>query len=818
MKISLKWINELIEIQDYFKKPEALGDLLTQAGLELETIENKAKDLNNVVVGLILEKEKHPNADKLTLCKVTTGHGVIHQIVCGAKNHNSGDRVVVALPGAILPGNFQIKNSVIRGVESSGMLCSETELGIAEKSEGILILPETAAIGDEFAKFYGLDDIVFEIKVTPNRADVLSHFGLARELSCLLNRPLKNQTIKTDSWISDSTKKKIQLQVEDSELCPRYTGIYIDNIKVSSSPDWLKRKLETLGIKTINNVVDCTNYILQELGQPLHAFDADKIVENQIVVGLSKAGEKFITLDGTELNLVGDELAIKDGRGHAMCLAGLIGGKNSGVSDGTKAIFLESAYFASHIVRKASRALGVETESGYRFSRGVDPQLCDLALKKAAMMIQDIAGGRIFSEPYDIYPKPIQRSKVVISIEVVCQRLGYQVKNEDFSQWMVRLGCHVEKVQSGVFEITPPIFRFDIEHEMDLVEEYARLNGYEHIPESLPALVSKPSQHDGLYGPMLQTSTLLKGLSFNEAFNYSFVSSAKQQKFFGELNKMKAVGIECGESVVTLINPLTEDLNVMRSCLAFGLFENALGNLKYSQDNGRLYELGKTFYKNQSEQYKEKNNLALIEWGQDLSVWGHSKEPIVIRLKGAIESLLEGLGVLRYEWDQDQSTWSSAPDFLHPFQGACLKINNKSVGYVASVNPGLLEDEKIRVPMAIAEIEWDVLLSVIKKTSRVHDISRFPVMERDLALVVPAQQSIGEIVKLIRKEVKDILLDVRPFDIYEGDRLPKGQKSIALRMRYQSKVSALTEDEIGLAQNRIIEKLAKDLSIHLRTS
>lgn len=819
MKISLKWLNELIAIDDYIKKPEPLADILTKAGLEIEAIENKAKNFEQVVVGLILEKDKHPNADKLSLCRVTTGNGVVHQIVCGAKNHKAGDRVVVALPGAVLPGNFAIQKSVIRSVESYGMLCSLKELGLAGDAEGLLILPESATVGKDFAEYYGQDDVVFEIKVTPNRADVLSHFGLARELSCLLSRPLKEIKINEAHFQKEkSTKKEIALVVEDSSLAPRYTGAYIADVKIQKSPDWLVKRLDAVGINSINNVVDVTNYILQELGQPLHAFDANEIVDRKLIVGHPRQGEKFVTLDGTELKLSGEELSIKNAKNETMCLAGLIGGKNSGVKETTQNIFLESAYFLSHSVRKSSRTLGVETESGYRFARGVDPELTLFALRRAADLIHQVAGGEVYTDFYDVYPSPIRREPIQITIETISDRLGYEATAPVFENWMSRLGCKIEKIKEGQYRVIPPTFRFDMEHEMDLVEEYARLQGYDLIPESLPSLSYRPIPHDSKYSQTVQITQTLNGVGFDEAFNYSFVGKKDEDAFFGDVEKLNSLGLRASTDRVGLKNPLSEDLNVMRSSLSFGLVRNAINNIRYGNNQGSLFEVGKTFCKNQQGGIVEKNSLGLVIWGQDHTNWagaGHS--PIIFKIKEAIQILAKSFGIKAYSWEQQAEKLSGIPTCFHPYQTAVLVVEGKKCGFISSLSPLVLENEKIREPMCVAEIDLEVFLPTAARPTRIKDISRFPVVDRDLALVMKKSQSVGDVLKTVRKVVGSTLFDLEIFDVYEGDKLPFGQKSIALRIRYQDPNAVLTDTAVQGFQDQILKSLNGDLGISLRT-
>jgi phenylalanyl-tRNA synthetase beta chain len=818
MKISLKWLNELIAIDEYIKKPEPLAEILTKAGLEIEGIENKAKNFENVVVGLILEKDKHPNADKLSLCRVTTGNGVVHQIVCGAKNHKTGDRVVVALPGAVLPGNFAIQKSVIRSVESYGMLCSLKELGLAGDADGLLILPETATVGKDFAEYYGQDDVVFEIKVTPNRADVLSHFGLARELSCLLSRPLKEIKIDEAHFLKDkSTKKEIALSVEDAALCPRYTGAFIANVKVQKSPDWLVKRLESVGINSINNIVDITNYILQELGQPLHAFDADEILDRKILVGHPEKGAKFTTLDGTELKLSGEELAIKNAKNETLCLAGLIGGKNSGVKDSTKNIFLESAYFISHSVRKSSRTLGVETESGYRFARGVDPEMSMFALKRAADLIHQMGSGEVYTDFYDIYPSPIRREPISIAIDTITDRMGYEANPGLFENWMTRLGCKTEKIKEKNYTVTPPTFRFDMEHEMDLVEEYARLQGYDQIPESLPSLSYRPLPHDSRYLQMSQITQVLTGIGFDEAFNYSFVGKKDEDAFFGDVDKLNTLGLRASSDRVTLRNPLNEDLNVMRSSISYGLVKNAINNLKYGNNRGALYEVGKTFSKSDAG-IVEKSSLGLIIWGQEHSNWTQGDgSPIIFQAKEAIQVLAKSFGLKAYTWEQKLDKLTAIPTCFHPYQTAVLVVEGKKCGFISSLSPLVLENEKIREPICVAELDLEVFLPQSARPTRIKDVSRFPVVDRDLALVMKKSQQVGDVLKVIRKVVGPSLFDLEIFDVYQGEKLPVGQKSIALRIRYQDPNAVLADTAVQTFQDQILKSLNEELQISLRS-
>ncbi|MDX9732462.1 MAG: phenylalanine--tRNA ligase subunit beta, partial [Bdellovibrionales bacterium] len=418
MKLSLRWLNDFVDVQEFMKTPDELARILTNAGLEVESIEDQAKPFQNVVVGHILEKGQHPNADRLSLCQVSTGDGVVHQIVCGAQNHKQGDRVVVALPGAVLPGNFAIKHSKIRGVESGGMLCSEKELGLlaeGEDSPGIVILPEDAPIGRGFAVYRGLDDVIMELKVTPNRADCLSHYGLALEVGCLLGREVKKPRAEFTPGAWDGA---VSVAIQAADLGPRYAGRHVRGVKVGPSPEWLRLRLESVGMKSINNVVDVTNYVMMEMGQPLHAFDIREIKGGAISVDRARAGEAFTTLDGSELKLDGTELTIRDSE-RAVALAGVIGGKNSGVVDSTTEVFIESAYFAPGAVRRTMRKFGLDTDSGYRFARGVNPETTADVLDRATSLMIEVAGGEASKERVDIYPTPLERPEITVSISTV---------------------------------------------------------------------------------------------------------------------------------------------------------------------------------------------------------------------------------------------------------------------------------------------------------------------------------------------------------------------------------------------------------------
>lgn len=808
MKISLKWINEFVDIKEYLNNTQVLSDILTKAGLEVEEVQDKAKDFQNVVVGYIKLKDKHPNADKLSLCQVEIGNGEVTQIVCGAQNHKTGDKVVVALPGAVLPGNFAIKKSKIRDVESLGMLCSFKELGMADTSDGIIILPADAPVGKNYAEYAGFDDVTFELKVTPNRADCLSHYGLAREIGCLINKPvLKPEVLKTFS--SGSTKSKISLKVENTDLCPRYCGRYIQNVKIGPSPEWLVNKLQAIGQNSINNVVDVTNYVMLEMGQPLHAFDADSLAGSAIIVRTAKPNEKFKTLKEQEITLKGDELLICDAE-KAVALAGVIGGLNSGVSDKTKNIFLESAYFQPMSARKSSRMHGIETDSAYRFSRGVDPSSTLEIMNRAAFLIQKVAGGESFGDHHDLYPLPVVKSSITISIKTVSDRLGYAADEKLFTQYLNGLQCKVESLGDGHYKVTPPLFRFDLNTDMDFVEEYARLHGYEHIQEKIPVFKSEPVTHDFYYTETQKISNLLRAQSFSGAFNYAFVSQKEEASFIGSAAVLQKAGLHTDEESVFLKNPLSEDLNAMRRTLSFGLAQNLLSNVHAGNSVGKLFETGVTFYKKDGT-YKESMRTALISWGDPVGLY-KNQAPHVFQVKAAVEKLLAFYQIASFTWVQSDQ----APAFVHSGQFVTLNVEGKVVGFVGTLHPAWLAAKKIRCDAAIAELDLNQLLTGQPRPKKFKSISAYQPVERDFAFVMNSSTAVGDLVKEVKKAAASNLKQVQIFDIYEGDKLAAGKKSVAVKVEFQSFTAPLTEAEITALSQKIVEQAQKSIGAALR--
>ncbi|MEM7647291.1 MAG: phenylalanine--tRNA ligase subunit beta, partial [Pseudomonadota bacterium] len=560
------------------------------------------------------------------------------QIVCGATNHKQGDFVAVATVGAVLPGDFKIKKSKIRGVESFGMLCSEKELGLSEEADGILILDDGVFAGQTFQEAYGQADIIFELNVTPNRADCLSHIGLARELATLLDRPVNLPQAKTPES-GKSIHEWIQVDLKDSESCPRFCGRMISGVKVGESPAWLKNALESICLNSVNNVVDVTNYVLFEYGQPLHAYDYGQLKNSKIIVEKAKKDELFVSLDGTEIKLDDQDLVIRDGV-RPVGIAGVIGGQNTGVSESTADIFLEGAFFKAEGVRKTSRSHGIETDACYRFSRGVDPEQTLNALNRAASLIVEVAGGELQPGDIDLYPEPLKFNDIEIKTDYVSQRLGFEVKDSEFEKWMQRLGCVVSKSKDN-FRVSPPTYRWDLHIKEDLVEEFARLHGYDSIEEKLPVLMDSPTSHTPLFDFSNRVTQLLIGFGVHQCVNYAFIGKEQNQKFWTTSATAEKLGLKMGETPIELLNPLSEELSVMRQSLIPSLFKNIVFNDHHGNHFGRLFEIAPAHYK-KGDKFEEQNRLALAFWGQPEGLWETKKsDQVVYKLKSTVESFLK---------------------------------------------------------------------------------------------------------------------------------------------------------------------------------
>jgi len=813
MKLSLKWIQDFVAVDEFFSKPNDLAQLLTQAGFEVESIHDSRALYYQVVVGQILEKNKHPNADKLSVCLVTTGQNQVHQIVCGAQNHKTGDRVVLALPGAVLPGGLAIKKSSLRGVESSGMLCSFKELGLEGESEGIAILDSQAPVGKAFAEFYGLDDLVFELKVTPNRADGLSHLGLAREIAALLEKEMKPGPQPLSGQKSQKSGP-IQVEVLSQNLCPRYMGVFIENVKVQNSPAWIQKRLESVGLKSINNVVDVTNLVLMELGQPLHAFDADQIKGEKIKVSVAVINEEFTTLDQKKIKLTADNLTIRDSE-KALCLAGVMGGLNSGTSVDTRNVFLEAAYFLPDSVRKTSRQHGLDSDSAYRFSRGIDSELTPFALKRAADLIAELTGGKISSDYVDHDVRNLKVHRIPVSVDLLTKRLGYPVSFEKMKNYALRLQFKIENESAQSMVLVAPSFRHDMSHPMDFVEEYARLDGYDKIPETLPALVKNPTTHDVTFTSLKSLAVVATASGFSQSMNYAFCSKKAENQFLGSTEILKNLGFKIKPESIAILNPLNEELNVMRSSLSLGLWNNILHNYRYGIEHGGLFEMGQTFYQ-EGPEMKETLRMSLAAWGNSEDLWSKTGQQVnpVYKIKSFIEELANAwkLPSLRVCGASDQKV----PEFLHRGQWAVVEFRNQPIGWVGTLHPQKLADVKIRVPVAMMEIELESLIEAQSSVKKISTPVKHQAVTRDLALVMPKDLAVGDLLKTVQHKAGPALISYKVLDIFVGEPIDSDKKSVSIRLVWQDPAQSLQEEAVNLLQTQLLENLTKQFPVALR--
>lgn len=792
MKISFKWLSDYVDISDFRNNTPELSRKLTQAGLEVESVTDQKEAFQNVVIGYLLSVDKHPDADKLTVCQVETGDAQPRQIVCGATNHKKGDYVVAALPGALLPGDFAIKKSKIRGVESLGMLCSETELGLRSESQGILTF-KSGEPGVPFAQAFGLDDVIFEINVTPNRADCLSHRGLAYELSALLNRPFKTTPVVSPA-AGKAALGNVNIKLEASSLCPRYCGVRVDGIHVGESPLWLKQRLTNVGLRSINNVVDVTNYIMFDFGQPMHAFDFSKLQGEEITVRSAKDNEPFIALDGKEYALHREELVIAD-KNRVVALAGVIGGLDSGVSDSTKNIFLESAFFTAQTVRRTARARGIETDSAYRFSRGVNPERTAAALEMALKLILEIAGGAVASDMKDLYPTPVKREPITISIENVESRLGYKVDRNDFYKVLERLGCVVNDNR-----VMPPTHRWDLTIAEDLIEEYARVNGYEKISERLPLLSQEPTEHNKAYLLTRRLTAYLSQQGLSQAINYAFINANLQQTAMGDVSSVQ----------VPVQNPVSEDFAVMRVSLLPSLLHTVSFNTRHGNTNGDIFEIAPVVQKN-GDVFLESLRVGFAFWGEAPSLWGKTS-PVVYRLKSYIENLLMS------EFPGEKFSWESPdalPPLFHPQQTVALLFRGKKRGVLGALHPQLAKEYKMKTPVAFAEFPIEDLFGD-KKIVRYKEIPMYPGIEKDVAFVLPQSVKAEAVKKEMTKLAGDMLKSIAIVDKYEGAPLKENERSVAFRLYFQKNDRTLSDEEVNSVFNKIIDATQQKLPVILR--
>ena len=797
MKISYNWLKEYVAF-DW--SPQQLAERLTMCGIEVEDIEQIGACLDKIVVAQILSSDKHPNADRLSVCRVTDGTAE-RQIVCGAKNYQVGDKVPLALPGAVMPGDFKIKVGKLRGVESQGMMCSQKELGLPEDVDGLLILDPATRLGAPISEVLGGGDTVYDLEITPNRPDLLSIIGIAREVSALTGNPVKLPVVNfTEEGEPVETLAKVR--VEASDLCPRYTARVVRGVKIGPSPAWLKTLLEKLGIRSINNVVDVTNFVLLESGHPLHAFDYDLLAGHEIVVRRAQAGEHLMTLDDKDRALDEQMLVIADAQ-KGVALAGVMGGRQSEINDGTVDVLLESAYFLPVNIRKTSKRSGLSSESSYRFERGADAGICDWASRRAIALIQQLAGGQVARGVIDTLSTPVEPRRIACRFSRVNQLIGVDVPADAVKRALTNLGLTVTSESADRIEVSVPSFRVDLQREVDLIEEVGRIHGLDKIPSVISRAEPAISKFDVAYDRLNLVRQVLNGVGFEEAVNQTL--SAPSTAALTPLSP--------DQSLVRLQNPLNEDLSILRPGLLPGLLQNLRTNVARQTLDARLFEIGRVFAA-QAGKPQERRSLALVATGgRAPGAWeagALAAKADYYDLKGAVEALLVRLKVAAVEFVPQEA---AAGVFA---QSAVVKAGGRTLGEIGVLQEKLGREFDLRDPVALAELDLDEVLALARWNKAYRPLPQHPSIQRDVALVVDVAVTHEQVMAVFSRCRKNLVESVKLFDIFSGKTIPSGKKSMAYSLMYRAADRTLTDAEVNKTHEEIVGKLKTELQCEVR--
>jgi phenylalanyl-tRNA synthetase beta chain len=820
MNISYKWLKEYV---DFDMTPEEVCAALTSTGLEvdaLEEVQTIKGGLKGLYVGQVLTCDPHPDSDHMHVCTVDLGKEAPSQIVCGAPNVAAGQKVIVADLGCVLydgDKEFKIKKSKLRGVESNGMICAEDEIGVGHDHSGIIVLPEDAKVGTPAAEYYNLEsDWLIEVDITANRADALSHYGVARDLYAWLCANGKKSDLhrpSCDGFKVDNHDLPIEVEIANPEACRRYACLSITDCEVKESPEWLKDKLNIIGLRPINNIVDITNYVMMAYGQPMHCFDADMVKGNKIIVKDENAGKPFITLDGEEHTLGEHDLAICNAE-EPMCIAGVFGGKGSGTYETTKNVVLESAYFHPTWIRKSARRHGLSTDASFRFERGIDPNGVIYALKQAAMLCKELAGGKVSMEIKDVYPNPIENPSMRLDYAYVDGLIGKKIGNETIKSILKSLDIEINKEDAEGLDITVPAFRVDVQRPCDVVEDILRIYGYNNveIPTTLKSTLTVKDFEDQRHKLMNLVAEQLVGAGFNEILNNSLTKGA----YYNDLKAYPA------ENSVTIVNPLSSDLNVMRQTLLFGGLESIMRNANRRMPNLRFFEFGNCYQhfnekkdnENPMKAYSEESHLGLWITGKRVEgSWIHQNEDSSFyELKAHVDNILRRIGMpqgMLVTEKTDNDIFSS---------GLRMKLRSGKVmiemGVVATA---IQKKAEINAPVYFADINWTAVTNAVKK-SEVHftEVPKYPAVSRDLALLLDKNIEFAQVEQIARQTEKKLLKKVELFDVYEGKNLPEGKKSYAVNFILQDPEKTMNDKAIDAIMNKLIANLKKQLQCELR--
>ena len=820
MNISYNWLKDYL---DFDLQPDEVAAALTSIGLEtggVEEVQTIKGGLEGLVIGEVLTCEEHPNSDHLHITTVNVGGAEPLQIVCGAPNVAAGQKVVVAVNGTKLYDGdecFTIKRSKIRGGESNGMICAEDEIGIGTDHAGIIVLPADAVVGTPAKEYYNVkSDYVLEVDITPNRVDATSHFGVARDLAAYLKQNGKPANLKrpsVDAFKIDDEVPAIEVVVENKEACLRYSGITIKNVTVKESPEWLQNRLKVIGLRPINNVVDITNYILHGVGQPLHSFDADKIKGNKVVVRSATEGAKFVTLDGVERTLTDRDLMICNVE-EPMCIAGVFGGLDSGVTEQTKNVFLESATFHPTWIRKTARRFGLNTDASFRYERGLDPNQTVEVMKRAALLIQEVAGGTITGAIQDIYPVPVAPYRVELTYDKVNTLIGKVIPVETVKSILESLEMKIVSETAEGLVIDVPVYRIDVQRDVDVIEDILRIYGYNNVEfsDNVKSNLSYQTPTDRSYKLQNLISEQLCGCGFNEILNNSLTRSA----YYDNLSTYPV------SHCVMLMNPLSADLNCMRQTLLFGGLESVEHNAKRKNGNIRFFEFGNCYDYNIDH---KKEDETLAEFSEDYRLglwvsgsrvdnnWAHPNEKSsVYELKASVEHILVRLGV-----NLQKVIFGNLANDIYSAGLSITTSSGRQLGTMGIVSPKICKELDIETDVYYAELSWTLLMKEIKKSKvTFSEISKFPAVKRDLALLLEKNVQFAEIEKIATESERKLLKDVALFDVYEGKNLPAGKKSYAVSFYLQDEGKTLNDKQIDAIMKKIQTNLEQKLGAQLR--
>ena len=805
MKVSLSWLNDYIPIDK--ESYSSIADSLTMVGLEVDSVTDRYDYLDSVVVGRILNIKAHPNAEKLKVCDVDIGSRVI-RVVCGAPNIYEDMVAPVALQGTRFPEGYVLEKGRIRNELSEGMLCSEAELGLGTDRSGVMILDQKQLIGNKLAKALELSDMVFEIDLTPNRPDCLSIIGIAREIAALQQTTIKYpETSLSDS--SDKISDLTSITIKAPDLCPRYSARLVFDINIAPSPFWLQDRLMSVGLRPINNIVDITNFVLMETGQPLHAFDFDRLSDHRIVVRQAKKGETFITLDKKEHLLTPDMLMICDGE-KPVALAGIMGGHNSEVTESTTRVLIESAYFTPVGIRKTSKKLGISSESSHRFERGVDPEGIITALNRAAQLMSELDGSNLIEGIIDKYSKTINTESIALNIGDTNHLLGTSFDQGEIKNLLKSIEFNVKKTGSDELAVVPPSFRVDIARPVDLMEEIARLSGYNNIPTTHPLIPAKARHPEKQLGLRNRLKRIMTGFGFTETINYSFIN-----KLYCDSLRLESA--DQRRNMVDILNPLTEEQAVMRTSLIPGLLETIHRNIAQQTKSLRLFEVGKIYIGREKDNLPEEIEMLAGIWtGSRTNASWYSKENgcDFFDIKGVVEGLLNRVKI-------DRIKFTCMPDnsctYTRPGHTAQILQEKKLIGLAGEIHPQVLRNFDLKQAAFIFELDLKAMSDLIPETIRSKPIPKFPSISRDITIIIDKDLESSKLPETIKKSGEELIENLYLFDVFEGDTIPQNKKSISLRITYRSKHKTLEDEEVNYTHKNITDRLLKEFDALLPT-